>query len=33
MQNLFKSNLNETLRGRYKSKEKKSGLQNIKLLY
>ena len=33
MQNLFKSNLNETLRGRYKSKKQRSALQNVKLLY
>ena len=33
MQNLFKSNLNKISRGRYKSKEQKSVLENIKLLY
>ena len=30
---MFKSNLNEILRGRYKSEEQKSALENIKLLY
>ena len=33
LQNVFKSNLNETSRGRHKSKEQKSALENIKLLY
>ena len=33
MQNVFKSDLNDTSRGRYKSKEQKSELENIKLLY
>ena len=28
-QNVFKSNLNQTLQGRYKSKEQKSALENI----
>ena len=31
--NIFKSNLNEISRGRYKSKEQKSALENIKLFY
>ena len=30
---MFKSNLNEILRGRYKSEEQKSALEYIKLLY
>ena len=30
---MFKSNLNKISRGRYKSKEKKSALENVKLLY
>ena len=30
---MFKSNLNETSSGRYKSKEQKSALENIKWLY
>ena len=30
---IFKSNLNQLLKGRFKSKEKKSALENIKLLY
>ena len=30
---MFKSNLNETSSGRYESKEQKSALENIKLLY
>ena len=30
---MFKSNLNEKSRGRYKSEEQKSALGNIKLLY
>ena len=30
---MFKSNLNEISRGRYKSEEQKSALKNIKLLY
>ena len=33
LQNVFKSNLNKILRGRYKSGEEKSVLKNIKLLY
>ena len=32
-QNIFKSNLNEISRGRFKSEEQKSSLENIKLLY
>ena len=33
-QNVFKSNLNQILKkGRYKSKEQKSTLENIKFLY
>ena len=28
-QNVFKSNLNQTLKGRYKPKEQKSALENI----
>ena len=32
LQNVFKSNLNEIWRGRYKSDKKKSALGNIKLL-
>ena len=32
MQNVFKSNLNEISKGRYKSEEQKSALQNLKLL-
>ena len=32
-QNIFKPNLNEISRGRFKSKEQKSVLKNIKLLY
>ena len=30
---MFKSNLNEISRGRYKSEEQKSALENIKLFY
>ena len=30
---MFKSNLNEISRGRYKSEEEKCALENIKLLY
>ena len=30
---MFKSNLNEISRGRYKSQEQKSAFENIKLLY
>ena len=33
LQNVFKSNLNEISRGRYKSEEQKLTLKNIKLLY
>ena len=33
LQNMFKSNLTEISRGRYKSKEKEWALQNIKLPY
>ena len=32
LQNVFKSNLNEISRGRFKSKEQESVLKNIKLL-
>ena len=32
LQNVLKSNLNEISRGRHKSKEQKSALENIKLL-
>ena len=32
LQNIFKTNLNEKSKGRFKSEEQKSGLQNIKLL-
>ena len=32
LQNAFKLNLNETSRGRYKSEERKSALENVKLL-
>ena len=33
MQNIFKSNLIKMSRGRFKSKERKSGLENIRFLY
>ena len=33
LQNIFKSNLNEISKGRFKSEEQKSALVNIKLLY
>ena len=33
LQNLFKSNLNEILRKRYKTEERKSASEKIKLLY
>ena len=33
LQNIFKSNLNEISKGRFKSKEQKSAFENIKLLY
>ena len=33
LQNVFKSNLNEISKGRYKPEEQKSALENIKLLY
>ena len=33
LQNVFKTNLNEISRGRYKSEDQKSALENIKLLY
>ena len=33
LQNIFKSNLNEISRRRFKSKEQKSALENIKLIY
>ena len=33
LRNVFKSNLNETLRARYKSEEEKSGQENIRLFY
>ena len=33
MQNIFKSNLKKMSRGRFKSKERKSGLENIRFLY
>ena len=32
-QNIFKSDLNKITRGRFKSKEQKSALSNIKLIY
>ena len=32
-ENLFKSNLSKISKGRFKSKEQKSALENIKLLY
>ena len=32
LQNIFKTNLNETSKGRFKSKELKTTLKNIKLL-
>ena len=32
LHNVFKSNLNETSRGRYKSEEQKSALENTELL-
>ena len=32
LQNIFKSNLNKISKGRFKSKEQKSALENIKLL-
>ena len=33
LQNVFKSNLNELSKGRFKSEERQSALKNIKLLY
>ena len=33
LQNIFESNLNEILKGRFKSKQQKSALENIKSLY
>ena len=33
LQNIFKSNLNEMSRRRFKSKEQISALENIKLIY
>ena len=33
LQNVFKSNLNKISRGIHKSKDQKSALENIKLLY
>ena len=33
LQVVFKSNLNQLLKGRFKSKEKKTALENIKLLF
>ena len=33
LQNVFKSNLNEISKERYKPEEQKSALENIKLLY
>ena len=33
LQNIFKSNLSKILKGRFKSKEQVSTLENIKLLY
>ena len=33
LQNAFKSNLKEILRGRKKSKDQNSALENIKILY
>ena len=33
LQNVFKSNLNEISKGRYKSEEQESALENIKLLF
>ena len=33
LQNIFKSNLSEILKGRFKSKKQRSALENIKLLY
>ena len=33
LQNVFKSNLNEISKGRFKSKEQQSALENIKLNY
>ena len=33
LQNIFKSNLNEILKGKFKSKEQESALENLKLLY
>ena len=33
LENIFKSNLNEISKGRFKSKEQKRALENIKLLY
>ena len=33
LQSAFKSNLNDISRGKYKTKEQKNALENIKLLY
>ena len=33
LQNVFKSNLTEISKGKFKSKEQKSALENIKLLF
>ena len=33
LQNVFKSNLNEISKGRYKSEEEKSALEDIKSLF
>ena len=33
LQNIFESTLNEMSRGRFKSKQQKRALENIKLLY
>ena len=33
LQNIFKSNLSKILKGRFKSKQQKRALENIKLLY
>ena len=33
LQNIFKTNMNEISKGRFKSEEQKSALENIKLIY
>ena len=33
LQNIFKINMNEISKGRFKSEEQKSALENIKLIY